>query len=207
MRFLNVAAAAALVAITAGPVQATVFEGTFSVTARSDDPGLVIDAAVLGGGAFSTPDIAEGSSHTFNLFAMWTDEHTVDADDQIARPISVAFSFTMPSPSFATTLEGETDGVRKLGGIFQYGKVTWDGPVVLSYPQGGDGSLKITLSDATFNDGFFGLTAGWRHGAMITATFANLADSTAVPEPASLAILGLGLAGLGFAARRRQTAR
>lgn len=206
---LSVAIGLAGAALTALPTDAdaTIFEGSFVVSAHTSGPGLLINTLALGGGSFTTPDIIEGGTHSFNLFQIWTNEGDVGADDQDAKPISVEFTFTAPLPSFGGTVEGDTDGI-KLGflGSIQYGKVTWDGPLTLNYPGGGDGALKITLSNEIFNFGIFGLDEGRRDGATVRASFKNVSDPSPVPEPASLAVLGLGLAGLGWATRRRKQA-
>ena len=203
---LSLAIGLAGAALTALPTDAdaTVFEGTFSVTANTSDPGLVINTFALGGGSFTTPDILEGGTHNFNLFQIWTNESTVNSDDTVAKPISVQFSFTAPPPLFGGTVEGDTDGISTLFGSIQYGQVSWDGPLTLNYPGGGDGALKITLSNETFNFGLFGLHEGSGHGATVKASFKNVSDPSPVPEPASLAFLGMGLAGFGWATRRRR---
>jgi PEP-CTERM motif len=191
-------------ALTALPsdADATIFSGSFTVSANSSDPGLVISTYRLGGGSFTTPDILQGASHTFDLFKIWTNETSVNwNEDTRTKDISVEFTFTAPPPLFGGTVEGTTVGIF---GVFQKGKVSWDGPLTLSYPGGGNGELEITLSEETFNEGFFGLDEGKKHGAIVEATFSNENDPTPAPEPATLAVLGLGLAGLGVLRRRKQ---
>ncbi len=74
-----------------------------------------------------------------------------------------------------------------------------------------DGVLKSTLVDSTFSSGYFGLydfSSSFGTDAR-GQRFDNVAISTAgngtptVPEPATLALLGLGLAGIGFSRRRQ----
>lgn len=192
-------------ALTALPnkADATIFEGSFTIKANTSEPGLVIKTHALGGGLFTTPDILENKSYAFDLFEIWTDEPNVNGNNQTAKPISVEFTFTAPQPPSTGTVNGDTAGI-KFSLFYQAGTVTWDGPVTLNYPGGGDGSLKIKLSDETFNGGYFGLNKGYGYGATVRATFTNLADPTPAPEPATLAVLGLGLAGLGFLRRRKQ---
>ena len=200
-------------ALTALPTDAdaTVFSGSFVVNANTSEPGLVINTLALGDGSFSTPDILEGGTHTFDLFQIWTGEPTVNGDDEVAMPISVQFTFTGPA-SFGGTVDGDTRGsIHYIGfvapGILlheQQGWVYWSNALTLSYPGGGDGALTVTLSGENFNHGSYGLDEGPGHGAIVRATFTNMADPTPAPEPATLAVLGLGLAGLGWAARGRK---
>jgi hypothetical protein len=157
------------------------------------------------GNSFTTSDIPEGGTYTRGLFRIWIPrgwkgERTVGANDQVLKPISVHFTLTAPTP-LGGTAHGNTVGVSAGYETYQYGEVTWNGPLTLNYPDG-NGALKITLSDETFDYGCVGCS-GY---AIVDVTFTNMANSTPAPEPATLAVLGMGLAGLGLASCLRKQA-
>ncbi len=200
VRFVSAAVTAAALALP-GVAGAVSFGGTYGVTANSSDPGLVVQID-SGPGSFATPDLAVGGSHVFDVFRIWTDETSVNGgEDDVAKPISAAFTFTAPS-GFGGAASGTTTGARILGGLFQEGRLTWDGPLVLNFGKGNTGQVTLALSDAIFNSGLFGLNNGERHGADVTATLTY--DVAPVPVPAALPLLLGGIGLLGAAGRRRQ---
>lgn len=196
----------------------------YSVTAQSSDPGLVIQTAKLLNTPGTTYEFTlDGINdfHVVDLFDIWTEETTVNpAEDTVAKPISVAFSFIAPPPSFGGSNTGETEGVR---GIFfflgfipvPYGEalVEWDGPVVFNFGPNNDGALQVSLTDVSFNSGLgYGtLTPGREHGATVAAKFKLLAEPTPglggsvpgnAPEPGSIAVWAI-ISALGLFAVRR----
>ncbi len=171
--------------------------GSF-VSANSTDPGLTIQTSIDAGVSGRTFALDDGQFTTFSFFSIWTTESTVNAgEDTVPMSISATLDFT--DPSTGATVKGVTFGGFALFGLSQYGSVTWNGPVTVDIP--GDRSFMVSLNDAKFNKGLFGLSGDQRSGATISATVTQVSSS--VPDGASTAGL-LGLAFLGLGALRRK---
>lgn len=202
--FLAAGLTAGLTALAApAAVSAATFTGAWTVSHNSYDPGLVVEVAPGAGGG-TTPDLAVGDVHSFDLFRIWTNESSVNRDDEAPMPIEVAFNFT--DPVAGGVISGVTEGERSFFGLLHNGRVTWDGPLVVNFGAGDTGRFTLVLSDAVFNRGLFGLDEGYRYGATVQATLRYDAAPAPVPLPAALPLLAAGIGVMGFAARRRRAA-
>jgi len=97
MKRIPVMAIVVAVLLFAGFVHAETFTlNGYDITANNSDPGLVVQTRAVQ----LTPtswNLNIGESVTFDLFKIWTDETTVNPDDLLAKPISVAFTWTDPA--------------------------------------------------------------------------------------------------------------
>jgi hypothetical protein len=168
--------------------------GSF-VSANTTDPGLTINTAIDSGVSGKAFTLNDNQSTSFKFFQIWTTEGSVNAgEDTSPKSISAVLDFA--DPSTGAIIKGVTFGGYFL--IAQYGAVTWNGPVVVDVP--GDRSFMVTLNNATFDTGIFGLSGGQCKGATIKATVKQISS---VPDGASTAAL-LGLAFLGIGALRQK---
>jgi PEP-CTERM motif len=204
-------AAVAGLAFAAASAHATEFAGTWTLTELgSSDPGLVVGATQTTG-AF---DIANGvldASHpktTVNLFDLYTDESSIQSDDEQPLNIQLTFTFATPSPTSGGVINGSTVGQETFFGIFQDGSLSWADKGVTDVNFGNDlsGLLKIKVNGGQFNAGILGLDPGPYAGLDVGATFDWVNDPTGggVPEPASWALMigGFGMAGATLRRRR-----
>lgn len=208
-------AATAGLAFAASQAHAITFAGDYDVTYQSADPGLVVaidPITPLANGLNFDLDFA-GDWTLVPLFKLYTDETSVSADDTVAKPFAVDFSFTAPSGTAPGGVSGETDGFAAFFGAVQWGQLTfYDNQQTFAFGNGG--LLQVTLFTfspfaldpfgGAFNGGLGGLSEGDEHGVYVKAKFELLQESTAVPEPTAWALMigGFGLAGAVFRRRR-----
>ena len=207
MKFFATLAVASGLALAASQAQATVFAGSWQLTTyQNADPGLVLNVQNLSPSNFSV-DLGVTDPQTLSLFNLYTNETSVNPDDLTASPISLKFTFTAPTPNNGpVVIGGSTQGYAEFFGIIQGGRLTWQngGQAQLTYGDNLSGLMTLGVNGGAFNQGLFGLDEGKKHGLKVKATFDWDRDPTAVPEPATWALMigGFGMAGATLRRRR-----
>lgn len=163
------------------------------------DPGLVINTeldANLGDVSFMLDD---GDSFTFDFFDIWTPETTLNPDDFVPQAISATLDFDVPDE--VVIIDGATGGGLTFFGLVQFGYVVWSDPVTVMTTRG---DFEVSLNNATFNGGFFGLNEGQGDGATIQATVTQInSNLQAIPAPGAAVLAMMGMGGIASLRRRR----
>jgi len=200
-RWLWTAALSVPLAIAAQQASATLVAGSaiFSDTGPSGN-GLSFSGA-FHPSSFSF-NAAYGTPYTINDFLTVTsndDNRTFWGNEAATDSLLVSFTITQPAGGNGAIPGSGTETLSFFFGSISGGSgaIHWTAPAVITFAD--NEQLSIALSDASFD-----VHSNPDQSVLIDATFTLTGTPAAIPEPASIALFGAGLLGLGLAARRRR---
>lgn len=174
-------------------------------------------------------NLAAGQEKSFDMFEIWTNQGSINSltgNDTHEKAFKITFDLGDLGIHTAT---GKTFASASSDGRAQ-GNLIWDNDGVFDFGTHNGDILTLSLNDATFNTGTatkclqgnifncrktgpdpLDLNGGSWYSALVRGTFAlnqapvvdPLPQPTPVSEPATLALLGMGAAGVAFTRRRK----
>jgi hypothetical protein len=140
----------------------------------------------------------------------WADNSEVQAlFDALIQPGSTQFpTLTNYSAAADADITNAVGGIFDPTSVFTWGNISWREVRGITRSLAGGNTTMAYLSDDPFPNGLdvAGFDTAWPTNMSGTGTGLWMYKPTAVPEPTSLALFGLGLAGIGLMRRRRMAA-
>jgi len=188
---------AAPLMMAGGQAHATLIAGSasFADTGPAQNNHLTFFGTFNPSNAFSF-NATNGTPVILNNFLTITASDSNAFSSNVTDTLSVTFNFTQPAGG-STGISGSGTASTFLGFITS-GSITWSGSSTLTFADGD--TITVSLSNGSFST---------FSGADIDATITYAGSPggggvAAIPEPASIALFGAGLLGLGMVGRRRR---